>query len=146
MHMTGSDDNMNMRHVLKAWGFMFGVLFMPGIFSRMVYDPTGAKDLITPFFVDTNMALALFLFMAIALPLLWSLDRWFGVIPSKIQCYVMIFLSLGASYLAGYLALGATAMAAVLFLSAIGVVTISVLKRYKWYVDDLWVFTIIGAK
>jgi 4-hydroxybenzoate polyprenyltransferase len=125
---------------------MFGVLFMPGIFSRMVYDPSGSKDAISQFFVDANMALALLIFMIFALPVLWFLDRWFGAIPSKNQCYVMIFLSLGSSYLAGYIALGAPAMSVVLFLSALGVVTISVLKRHSWYVDDLWIFSFISPK
>ena len=144
--MLGTDDKTDMRPVFKAWGFLFGVLFMPGIFSRMIYDPSGSKDSITQFFVDTDIALALFIFMIAALPVLWFLDRWFAVIPSKIQCYVMILLSLGASYLAGYLALGATAMSAVLFMSAVGVVTISVLKQYEWYVDDLWIFSVIATK
>ena len=125
---------------------MFGVLFMPGIFSRMIYDPSGSKDAITQFFVDTNMALALFLFMIVALPVLWFLDTKFAVIPSTVQCYVMIFLSLGVSYLAGYIALGAPAMSAVLFMSAVGTVTICVIKRNAWYVDDIWVFSIIGSK
>ncbi|MDR0791283.1 MAG: hypothetical protein LBE47_01955, partial [Methanomassiliicoccaceae archaeon] len=123
------------RSVLKVWSLMFGVLFMPGIFSRMVYDPTGSKDVITQFFVDANMALALLVFMAFALPALWYLEKWFAVIPSKNQCYAMIFMSLGSCYIAGYIALGAPAMAAVLFLSAIFTVTITVLRRTSWYVD-----------
>jgi len=136
----------DVRSVLKAWSLMFGVLFMPGIFSRMVYDPSGSKDVITKFFLDANMALALFVFMIFAIPVLWFIDRWFGVIPSKNQCYIMIFLSLGSCYLAGYIAFGAPAMAAVLFLSAISVVTISVLRRTEWYVDDLWIFSVIASK
>jgi hypothetical protein len=134
------------RSVLKAWSLMFGVLFMPGIFSRMVYDPLGSKDVITQFFVDANMALALLVFMVFALPALWYLEKWFGVIPSKNQCYIMIFMSLGLCYVAGYIALGAPAMAAVLFLSAIFTVTITVLRRVSWYVDDLKIFSIIAAK
>jgi len=144
--MSGSDERMDIKPVLKAWSIMFGVLFMPGVFSRMVYDPSGSNDAITQFFVDANMALALLLFMIIALPVLWFLDSVFAVIPSKIQCYIMIFLSLGVSYLAGYIALGAPAMAAVIFVSAICVVTINVLRRFVWYVDDLWIFSIIASK
>jgi len=136
----------DLRPVLKAWGIMFSMLFMPGVFSRMVYDPAGSKDAITQLFVDTDMALALLIFMLFALPVLWSLDKRFGVIPSKNQCYVMIFLSLGVSYLAGYLAFGAPAMAVVLFASAICVVTINVLKRTEWFVDDLWIFSVISTK
>jgi hypothetical protein len=134
------------RPVLKAWSLMFGVLFMPGIFSRMIYDPSGSKDVITQFFVDTNIALALLVFMVFALPALWYLEKWFAVIPSKGQCYVMIFLCLGSCYLSGYIALGAPAMSAVLFLSAIFVVTITILRRVSWYVDDLKIFSIIAAK
>ena len=144
--MFRSDNKYDMKPVLKAWGMMFGVLFMPGIFSRMIYDPSGSKDAISQFFVDANMALALLLFMMVALPVLWFLDTWFAVIPSKTQCYVMLFLSLGVSYLSGYIAMGAPVMAAVLFSSAIGVVTISVLKRFAWYVDDLWIFSFISPK
>ena len=145
MRISGSDNKKDLKPVLKAWSIMFG-LFMPGVFSRMVYDPTGTKDVISQFFVDANMALALILFMMAALPVLWFLDTWFAVIPSKIQCYVMVFLSLGVSYLAGYIAMGAPVMSAVLFMSAIGVVTINVLRRFVWYVDDLWIFSVIASK
>ncbi|MDR0778211.1 MAG: hypothetical protein LBE48_02070 [Methanomassiliicoccaceae archaeon] len=134
------------RSVLKAWSLMFGVLFMPGIFSRMIYDPTGSKDMFTRFFVDANMALALLVFMVFALPVLWYIEKWFAVIPSKNQCYAMIVLSLGSCYLSGYIALGAPAMAAVLFLSAIFTVTITVLRRVSWYLDDLKIFSFIAAK
>ncbi|MDR2866394.1 MAG: hypothetical protein LBV13_03205 [Methanomassiliicoccaceae archaeon] len=135
----------DIRSVLKAWSLMFGVLFMPGMFSRMIYDPSGSKDMFTRFFLDANMALALLVFMVFAIPVLWFLDRWFAVIPSKNQCYIMMVLSLGSCYLAGYIALGAPAMAAVLFLSAISVVTISVLRRVAWYVDDLKIFSFIAS-
>ena len=144
--MSGSGNKADLRPVLKAWSIMFGVFFMPGVFSRMIYDPSGSKDAITQFFVDSDMALALLVFMIFALPVLWSLDTRFAVIPSKNQCYVMVFLSLGVSYLAGYLVFGAPAMAAVLFASAICAVTINVLKRCAWYVDDLWIFSIIASK
>ena len=146
MHMLNSDTKTDMRPVLKAWSLMFGILFMPGVFSRMIYDPAGLKDGITQFFVDSNMALALLVFMLFTLPVLWRLDRSFAVIPSKNQCYVMILLSLGSCYLAGYLLHGAAAMSIVLFLSATCVVTISVLKKKAWYVDDLWIFSIISTK
>lgn len=146
MRVFGSDEEIDLLPVLKAWGFMFGVLFMPGIFSRMIYDPSGSKDVITQFFVDANIALALLVFIAFALPALWYLERIFAVIPSTIECYVMIVISLGISYLAGYLALGAPAMCAVLFITAIGVVTICVLRRYEWYVDDLKIFSFIATK
>ena len=144
--MSESDKKMDIKPVLKAWSIMFGVLFMPGVFSRMVYDPSGSKDAVTQFFVDANMALALLLFMLVALPVLWFLDSVFAVIPSKTQCYIMIFMSLGVSYLAGYIALGAPVMSAVIFMSAIGVVTISVLRRFAWYADDLWIFSVIASK
>jgi len=145
MYISKLELKVDLRPVLKAWALMFTVLFMPGLFSRMVYN-VGANDPITPLFTDVNLALILFTFMIIALPVLWFADRLFGVIPSKDHCYVMIFVSLGACYLAGYLASGATAMAAVLFFSAICVITICVLKRYVWYVDDLWIFSIIATK
>jgi len=141
-----SDIKIDLKPVLKAWSIMFGILFMPGVFSRMIYDPSGSHDAITQFFLDANMALALLLFMMVALPVLWFLETWFAVIPSKIQCYAMIFTSLGVSYLAGYLAMGAPAMSAVLFMSAIGVVTINILRRYEWYLDDLKIFSIIVSK
>ena len=146
MHMLKIDDGTDLRPVLKAWSIMFGALFMPGIFSRLVYDPSGSNDIVSKFFADTGIAVVLLIFMLFAIPALWFLDTKFAVIPSKIQCYIMILLSLGTSYLAGYIAFGAPLMAAVLFASAICVVTISVLKRYAWYVDDLIIFSIIAKK
>ena len=143
MNGTTSDE---LKPVLKAWSIMFGALFMPGIFSRMVYDPTGSKDQITQFFVDANIALVLLLFMIFALPILWFIDKWFGIIPSSVQCYIMIFLSLGISWLAGYIAMGAPLMSAVLFAFAVGVVTITIVKRFAWYVDDLKIFSLIASR
>ncbi|MCL2142715.1 MAG: hypothetical protein FWH44_00415 [Methanomassiliicoccaceae archaeon] len=143
--MPKEDEKLDLRPVLKGWALMFTVMFMPGMFSRMVYN-IGKSDPITPLFSDANIALALLTFMLVALPVLWFIEKWFAVIPSKNQCYVMIFVSLGISYLAGYLAGGAPLMSAVLFMSAIGVVTICVLRRYVWYVDDLWIFSLIATK
>jgi hypothetical protein len=145
MRMLKNDVKADLRPVLKAWSIMFAVMFMPGIFSRMVYN-IGSNDPITPLFTDVNIALVLLVFMVIGLPVLWYIDRIFAVIPSKNQCYAAIFVSLGICYLAGYLSFGAPAAAAVLFLSAIGVVSICVLRRYAWYLDDLWIFSIIASK
>jgi len=145
MHMFNVDLGIDMRPVLKAWGFMFVALFMPGFFSRLVYN-AGASDPLSPMFADPNIALALLIFMIVALPVLWFIEKIFAVIPSKNQCYVLIFICLGVSYLAGYMATGAPLMSAVLFLSAIGTVSICVLRRQVWYLDDLWIFTLIVPK
>ena len=136
----------DLRPVFKAWSIMFTAMFMPGIFSRMVYDPGGSRDAITQLFTDVNIVYTLIVFMMVALPVLWCLDILFTVIPSKNQCYLMILLSLGACYLAGYLALGAILLSVTMFLSAVCVVTICVLKRYVWYLDDLWIFSVIASK
>jgi len=139
----GIETDIDFRPVLKAWGFMFVALFMPGLFSRMVYN-AGTPDPLSPMFSDPNIALALLVFMIVALPVLWFIENIFGVIPSKNQCYVLIFVCLGASYISGYLASGAPLMSVVLFLSAIGTVSICVLRRHVWYLDDLWVFSFLA--
>jgi hypothetical protein len=137
--------NIDLRPALKAWGFMFVALFMPGFFSRMVYN-VGVADPLTPLFADPNIALALLIFMVFALPVLWYIEKIFAVIPSKNQCYAMIFICLGVCYIAGYILSGAPAMSIVFFLSAIGVVSICVLRRFVWYLDDLWIFGILATK
>ena len=143
--MPTTNDKVDLRPALKAWAILFTVMFMPGIFSRMVYN-IDSNDPITPLFTDANVALFLLMCMIFTLPVLWYLERIFAVVPSKNQCYAMIFISMGICYLAGYLAFGAPAAAIVLFLSAIGVVTICVLRRYVWYLDDLWIFSILASK
>jgi len=140
-----SDKKEDMRPVFKAWSLMFVMLFMPGIFSRMVYNPSGSSDYAAPFLSDINVALAIILFMALVLPVLWFLER-FAVIPSKAQCYAMLLISACVSYFAGYITFGAPVTAVVLFLFAIGIVTINVLRRHDWYLDDLWIFSIIEKK
>ena len=119
---------------------------MPGIFSRLVYDPSGSRDVLSQFFADMNVTLAILVFMMFAIPVLWFLDTKFEVIPSKTQCYAMIVLSAIVSYIAGYVAFDAPAAAAVLFALAIVVLTVIVVKRYAWYLDDLMIFSIISKK
>ena len=144
--MQNIDDLMvSLRPALKAWAFMFAALFAPGLFSSMVYR-VGADDPLTSLFADANIALALLLFMIVALPVLWHIENIFAVIPSKIQCYALLILCLVASYISGYIAGGAPAMAAVMFLSAIGTVTICVLRRFVWYLDDLKIFGLLAGK
>ncbi|MDR0334413.1 MAG: hypothetical protein LBH69_00800 [Methanomassiliicoccaceae archaeon] len=139
------DIKVDISPALKAWAFMFVALFMPGLFSSMVYR-AGSDNPLAPLFADANIALALLIFMIVALPVLWYIEKIFAVIPSKNQCYALLFMCLGASYISGYIAGGAPAMAAVLFLSAIGTVTICVLRRFVWYLDDLWIFSILAGK
>jgi len=141
-----NDEKTDMRPVFKAWSLMFAMLFMPGIFSRMVYNPSRSTGFVAPFLSDMNIVLVILIFMAFALPILWFLERLFAVIPSKAQCYAMLLLSAGTCYLAGYITFDAPVTAIILFISAIGVVTITVLKRYDWYLDDLRVFSIIETK
>jgi len=136
----------DLRPVLKAWSILFTVAFMPGIFSRMVYHPGSSGDDITQWLADVNIALALILFMAAALPVLWYMDSVFAVIPSKNQCYAMILVSIGACYIAGYLAQSVILLSLTIFASAVGTVTICVLRRYAWYLDDLWIFSVIASK
>ena len=139
-------DKADVRPVLKVWSLAFGALFMPGIFSRLIYDPSGSKDVLSQFFADTNITIAIFVLMLFAIPVLWFLDTKFEIIPSKIQCYIIIVLSAACSYISGYVAFGAPATAAVLFTLVILTVTIIVLKRYAWYLDDLFIFSFISKK
>jgi len=143
--MLNDEKKTDMRPVFKAWSLVFAMLFMPGIFSRMVYNPSASSG-IAPLLSDINITLVIMFFMIFALPALWFLERLFDVIPSKTQCYMMLVLSAGTCYLAGYIAFGAPVTAAILFLSAIGVITISILKRHDWYLDDLLIFTIMEKK
>jgi hypothetical protein len=139
-------DKADLRPVLKAWSIIFGALFMPGIFSRLVYDPSGSKDAISPFFADMNVTLVILVFMLFAVPVLWFLDTGFGVLPSKTQCYLLVLLLAVCSYLAGYIAFGAPLTAAVLFTLVMLTITIVVVKRYAWYLDDLMIFSFISKK
>jgi len=136
----------DLRPVLKAWSILFTVAFMPGFFSRMVYHPGGSAGDMTQWLGDSNLALAIIILMLVLLPVLWFMDRIFAVIPSKNQCYVMVIASIALSYAAGYLAQDVILFSLTIFASAIGTVTICVLKQYAWYVDDLWIFSVIASK
>jgi len=136
----------DLRPVLKAWSILFTVAFMPGIFSRMVYHPGESAGEMTQWLADANIALAIVLLMIFLLPVLYYMDRIFAVIPSKNQCYAMVIASIALSYAAGYLAQDVILFSLTIFASAIGTVTICVLKRYAWYVDDLWIFSVIASK
>jgi hypothetical protein len=136
----------DLRPVLKAWSILFTVAFMPGVFSRMVYHPGESAGDMTQWLADANIALAIVILMMALLPILWFMDRIFAVIPSKNQCYAMVIASIALSYMAGYLAQDVILFSLTIFASAIGTVTICVLKRYAWYVDDLWIFSVIASK
>jgi len=139
-------DGTDLRPVLKAWSILFTVAFMPGVFSRMVYHPGSSGSGIAQWLADSDIAFVIIVLMAVVLPILWYMDRVFAVIPSKNQCYAMVIASIAFCYIAGYLAQDAILFSLTIFASAVGTVTICVLKQYAWYVDDLWIFSVIASK
>jgi len=144
--MKMGKDGTDLRPVLKAWSILFTVAFMPGIFSRMVYHPGGSANEMTQWLADTQIALVIVVIMIAALPILWYMDRVFAVIPSKNQCYFMVIVSIAICYLAGYLAQDVMFLSLTIFAFAVGTVTICVIKQHEWYVDDLWIFSVIASK
>ena len=139
-------DGTDLRPVFKAWSILFTVAFMPGIFSRMVYHPGVSGNDMTQWLADSDIALMIVVLMMAVLPILWYMDRVFAVIPSKNQCYAMVIASIAFCYIAGYLAQDVILFSLTVFASAVGTVTICVLKQYAWYVDDLWIFSVIASK